>query len=111
MDIGKIVKLVFAIDYETEVFTDKTLKIKNIKVGTGEFGFFDFSHPCGSAIETISGASLEIVDGIIYTESSITVTNFAGQIISVAGKTLEISSLPSGVLLITTGEGTAKIVK
>ncbi len=111
MDVGKIVKVVFTIDYETEVATDKILKIKNIKVGTGFPGFPDFPSPCGITIETISGALLEVVMGVIYSAGAITVTNVAGQVVKVADKTLEISSLPAGVLVITAAEGTAKIIK
>ncbi|OQA95871.1 MAG: hypothetical protein BWY22_01980 [Bacteroidetes bacterium ADurb.Bin217] len=106
MDVDKIVKLALTIDNETELATDKTLKIRNIKVGTGTAVVMDMTD-----IETISGAALEVVDGVIYSGGAITVTNVAGQVVKVADKTLEISSLPAGVLVITAAEGTAKIVK
>lgn len=112
MDVDKIVKLAFTIDNESTVATNKTLKVKNIYVGNKEIATkVQVDLDIKNDIETVSGAALEVVDGVIYSAGAITVTNIAGQVVKVADSTLEISSLPAGVLIITAAEGTAKIVK
>lgn len=110
LDLSAITKISFAItddkdDYEID---NAVLYIRDIKIGASAT---TTTYAPYVNLETVSGAALEVVDGVIYSAGAITVTNVAGQVVKVADKTLEISSLPAGVLVITAAEGTAKIVK
>lgn len=62
-------------------------------------------------ISSISGAELKVVDGVIYSAGTISVSSVSGQKLASAQGQLSIDALPAGVLIITTAEGTAKIVK
>lgn len=62
-------------------------------------------------LESISGAELKVVDGVVYSAGTITVSSVSGQVIATAQGQLNIDALPAGVLIITAAEGTAKIVK
>lgn len=85
----------------------KTLYIKDLKIGVG--AEVDFEPYVG--LETISGAELQVVNGVVYSAGTITVTSVSGQVVATADGELNIASLPAGVLVITAAEGSAKIVK
>jgi len=110
LDAARIVKLGLTFDDggQGTLNDAKTLYIKDIVIGKAANPQV---YAPWASLETVSGAALQVVDGVIYSAGAIKVTNAAGQVVKVAKKTLEISSLPAGVLVITAAEGTAKIVK
>ncbi|MCQ2606954.1 MAG: T9SS type A sorting domain-containing protein [Bacteroidales bacterium] len=65
-----------------------------------------------TAIETIAGeGSVEIVNGVVYSEGRIIILDILGQTVKSAKEELNISDLPAGVYFVQTAEGTAKFVK
>ncbi len=65
-----------------------------------------------TAIETIAGeGSVEIVNGVVYSEGRIVILDILGQTVKSAKEELNISDLPAGVYFVQTAEGTAKFVK
>lgn len=105
---AKIVKVAMTIDdgaqgTDAEV---KHLYVKDLQIGLGTATIWDFV-----GLESISGTELQVVDGVIYSAGTISVSSVSGQVIATAQGQLNIDALPAGVLIITAAEGTAKIVK
>ena len=108
LNVAKIVKVSMTIDdgaqgTDAEV---KHLYVKDLTIGGGTITPFAYV-----GLESVSGAELKVIDGVIYSAGTITVASVSGQVIATAQGQLNIDALPAGVLIITAAEGTAKIVK
>jgi len=86
----------------------KTLYVKDLQIGAAANP--TIYEPFVN-ITTVEGGVLEVVDGVVYSEGTITVTGITGQVVLTAEGSLSISALPAGAYVITAAEGSAKIVK
>lgn len=113
LDSSKIAKFALTIDDGTTgTVGTKTLYVKDVVIGAAASpSQYAIWVAPGTDITPISGAELKVVDGVIYSAGTITVSNAIGQVISSVQGQLSIASLPAGVYTISAAEGTAKIVK
>lgn len=63
------------------------------------------------AVEVVEGNSVEIVEGVVYSEGRIEVLDILGKVVKTAKEELSIKDLPTGIYFIKTAEGTARFVK
>ncbi|MDR2963548.1 MAG: hypothetical protein LBU90_07980 [Bacteroidales bacterium] len=97
------------IGFDIALFPDKTgltatatMVMTNIKLG---------GKPASSAIKTVNGAELQVVNGVVYSAGQIVVTSITGQVVAVANASFDTNTLKGGVYVIKAAEGSAKIVK
>jgi hypothetical protein len=110
MDTAHIVALSLTIDDAADGAPgeEKVLWIKNVQIGAAASPT-EYSPWVG--IKTVEGAELEVNEGVVSSEGTITVMTVTGQVVATAEGQLDLSTVPAGVYVIVTPEGTAKIVK
>ncbi|MFW5851668.1 MAG: T9SS type A sorting domain-containing protein, partial [Bacteroidota bacterium] len=110
MDTAHIVALSLTIDDAGDGAPDeeKVLWIKDVQIGAADSPTV---YEAWVGFETVDGSELEVVDGVVFSEGTITVMTVTGQVVATADGELDLSSVPAGVYVIVTPEGTAKLVK
>ncbi|MFO7868462.1 MAG: T9SS type A sorting domain-containing protein [Bacteroidales bacterium] len=109
MDTSHIIGVAFVVDDagDGEPDDEKTLWIRNMKVGAADN---PTTYEMWVDVPTVDGDELEVKDGIVYSAGTISVMNVTGQEVASAEGELDISTIPAGVYIIVTPEGTAKVV-
>ena len=113
LDLKHIIGLEFYVNDE-ETSGNSILYIKNLVVGNNitrntEAGEQTEFKPL--ATPTIQATEVEIVEGVVYSNGNIIVTNILGQTVKSGSKQLNIANLPEGIYFIQTQEGTVKFAK
>jgi len=113
LDLKHIIGLEFYVNDE-ETSGNSTLYIKNLVVGNNITRNTDAGEQTEFkplATPTIQATEVEIVEGVVYSNGNIIVTNILGQTVKSGSKQLNIANLPEGIYFIQTQEGTVKFAK